>query len=39
MVAGGCACVVHGLLPFLFTTTGSRTVAELNERMLAQRRG
>ncbi len=38
MVAGGCACVVHGLLPFLFTTTGSRVVADLNERMSIQRR-
>jgi hypothetical protein len=32
MVAGGGACVIHGLLPFLFVTTGSRTI-----RMLAQK--
>lgn len=33
MLAGGLACVAHGLLPFLFTTTGSRTVLALYERM------
>ena len=26
MLAGGLAAVVHGLLPFLFETTGSRTI-------------
>jgi hypothetical protein len=29
MVAGGAACIVHGVLPFLCTSTGSRTVAGL----------
>lgn len=38
MLAGGCACLIHGLLPFLFTTTGSRTVAALHERMVTHRR-
>jgi hypothetical protein len=33
MLAGGLACVAHGLLPFLFTTTGSRTVLGLYDRM------
>jgi hypothetical protein len=33
MVTGGLACVVHGALPFLFQTTGSRTVLGLHERM------
>ena len=30
MVAGGVAAVVHGLFPFLFQTTGSRIMRELN---------
>lgn len=38
MVAAGVACLLHGLLPFLFTTTGSRTIALLHERMVANRR-
>jgi hypothetical protein len=38
MLAGGCACMLHGLLPFLFVNTGSRTVADLYERMLTHRR-
>lgn len=33
MIAAGCACIVHGLFPFVFTTTGSRTVAKLHLRM------
>ncbi|HEV7659375.1 MAG TPA: DUF6356 family protein [Allosphingosinicella sp.] len=30
MVKGGLACMVHGLVPALFTDTGSRTVRALN---------
>ena len=37
MVLAGFACLVHGLLPFLFVRTGSQTIAELNERMIANR--
>ncbi|WP_241491811.1 DUF6356 family protein [Sphingomonas endophytica] len=33
MIAGGAACVVHGLVPALFTTTGSDTVRRLHARM------
>jgi len=33
MVTGGFACFLHGVLPFLFQTTGSRTVLSLHERM------
>jgi hypothetical protein len=33
MMTGGLACFVHGALPFLFQTTGSRTVLALHERM------
>jgi hypothetical protein len=38
MVFAGIACVVHGVLPFLFVRTGSRAIAELNERMVVNRR-
>jgi hypothetical protein len=37
MVFAGVACMLHGLFPFLFVRTGSRTVAELNQRMIAGR--
>jgi hypothetical protein len=39
MIFAGCACLVHGLLPFLFVRTGSHAISELNERMIAKRRG
>jgi hypothetical protein len=38
MITGGFACLVHALLPFLFTTTGSRVVAALHTRMVTNRR-
>jgi len=39
MLVGGCACFIHGLLPFLCTTTGSRTIRTLAARIGgAQRR-
>jgi hypothetical protein len=38
MVLAGIACLVHGILPFMFVRTGSRAIAELNERMIADRR-
>jgi hypothetical protein len=31
------ACYVHALLPFLFVKTGSRAIADLNERMVLHR--
>ncbi len=37
MFLGSLACLVHALLPFLFLTTGSDTIAALHERMLAHR--
>jgi hypothetical protein len=37
MLLGGLACFVHGLLPFLFTRTGSGTIALLHERMVTAR--
>jgi hypothetical protein len=38
MVVAGIACMIHALLPFLFVRTGSRAIAELNEKMIASRR-
>ena len=38
MILGGIACLLHGLLPFLFTRTGSSTIALLHERMVISRR-
>jgi hypothetical protein len=37
MVFAGIACLVHGILPFVCVRTGSRAIAELNERMIANR--
>ncbi|MDG2243378.1 MAG: DUF6356 family protein [Rhodospirillaceae bacterium] len=33
MLIGGLACVVHGLLPFLFKRTGSQCVCELHAQL------
>ena len=33
MIGGGLACLVHAFLPFLFQTTGSRTVRRLHQRL------
>lgn len=38
MIAGGLACLVHAVLPFWCTTTGSRTIKRLHERMVTHRR-
>ncbi len=37
MIAGGCACLIHGLLPFLFVKTGSRQIRSLHDRMVIGR--
>lgn len=37
MVIAGLACVLHGLLPFVFTTTGSDAVRALHESMCRKR--
>jgi Family of unknown function (DUF6356) len=39
MIFAGIACLVHGMLPFLFVRTGSRAISELNDRMIVHRRG
>ena len=33
MILGGLACIVHGLFPFSFARTGSRTVSALHEQL------
>ena len=38
MLAGATACLLHGLFPFAFQRSGSRRIAMLHERMIANRR-
>lgn len=33
------ACLLHGILPFLFIKTGSKTITELHECMVIKRAG
>jgi hypothetical protein len=37
MVAGGIACFIHALLPFLCVTTGSGIIRRLHDRMVVNR--
>ncbi|GAA4012965.1 hypothetical protein GCM10022280_08780 [Sphingomonas swuensis] len=37
MIAGGIACLIHGLVPGLFMKTGSDTIRRLNQRMVTHR--
>ena len=37
MILGGLACLVHGLLPFLFLRTGSNAIRALHTRMVTHR--
>lgn len=37
MIGAGLACLLHGLFPFLFVSTGSSTICALHERMVANR--
>jgi hypothetical protein len=37
MLAGGLACVVHALLPFLFERTASRYIEQLYQQMVLSR--
>lgn len=37
MIAAGVAAVIHGILPFAFKTTGSRTIIRLH-RQIAEKR-
>ena len=38
LILAGLACLLHGLLPFLFVKTGSRTISGLYEDMVRHRR-
>jgi hypothetical protein len=37
LIGGGIACLVHAILPFLFTRTGSTVIVTLHERMVLSR--
>lgn len=37
MILAGFACLLHGIFPFLFVTTGSKTVRHLHDRMITHR--
>lgn len=37
MIMGGMACILHGVLPFLFVKTGSRQIESLHGRMVTTR--
>jgi hypothetical protein len=37
MIVAGCACVLHGVFPFLFVKTGSNTVRHLHGTMITNR--
>ena len=37
MILGGFACILHGLLPFLFVKTGSQQIETLHGRMVVNR--
>ena len=37
MMLGGAACVLHGVLPFLFVKTGSRQIETLHGKMVVSR--
>lgn len=38
MIGAGIACLVHGLIPGLFKSTGSRAIGDLHTRMVTHRR-
>jgi hypothetical protein len=37
LILAGLACLLHGIFPFLFQTTGSKAVRELHTRMVTHR--
>ena len=37
MIFGGIACLLHGLLPFLFVKTGSALITQLHDSMVTHR--
>lgn len=38
MIFAGLACLLHGLLPFLFVKSGSNAIEELHARMVTNRK-
>ena len=38
MILAGLACLLHGVLPFVFTKTGSQTIELLYQHMVTRRR-
>jgi hypothetical protein len=39
LLKAAATCFIHGLVPALFESSASRSVAELHEHMVTQRRG
>ena len=37
MIGAGCACIVHAVIPAVFTQTAGRTVADLHAHMQQRR--
>jgi hypothetical protein len=37
MLGGALACIIHGIVPGLFTCSGSKTIICLHDRLLAKR--
>ena len=37
LLKAGCACIIHGICPFLFEKTGSKTIVEQHNRLVASR--
>jgi len=37
LILAGLACLVHGILPFLFVKTGSAAITDLHQRMVTHR--
>lgn len=37
MIAGGIACLLHGIFPFLCIKTGSRQIITLHDKMVTNR--
>ncbi|MBY8820816.1 DUF6356 family protein [Sphingomonas colocasiae] len=38
MILAGIACLIHGLIPAWFVSTGSKTISRLHDRMVINRR-
>jgi len=38
MILAGIACLIHGLIPGWFVSTGSKTISRLHDRMVINRR-